>query len=431
MTNHIEVIHLENGLQIWLKEIHTAPIITHWIWYRVGSRNETSGLTGISHWVEHMQFKGTPRFPGNVLDKMIAREGGVWNAFTYMDWTAYFQTMPANAIDIALQLEADRMVNSIYDSQEVESERTVVISELEGGENDPLFRLGREVQKAAFTTHPYRNEVIGELNDLKHIQRDDLYRYYRSMYCPNNALVAVAGDFEIPRMRDRLMELFSPISPGNPPRPAIRLEEKFLGGERRVEIAGPGETTYIEIVYRVPPASQKDFFYLSVLDSLLSGPSSLNMFGGAGISNKTCRLYRALVETELAVGVSGGLQATIDPFLYEITMILRPEQSDEALLRAFDNQIAKIQEEGISQGEIHRAVKQARALFSYSGESISNQGFWLGYANMFDDYDWFVQYVNRLDEVSCEDVQRVAQEYLSKSNRVVGIYRPNKNAESV
>jgi len=430
MANQIEIVHLDNGLQLWLKEIHTSPIITHWVWYRVGSRDETPGLTGISHWVEHMQFKGTKRFPGNILDKLIAREGGIWNAFTYMDWTAYFQTMPSHAIDIALQLEADRMINSLYDPQEVESERTVVISELEGGENDPMFRLGRQVQKAAFSIHPYRNEVIGELDDLRRIQREDLYQYYRSFYCPNNALVTIAGDFKIPQMLERLKELYSPI-----PRrllPEIhRLTESPLAGERRVEINGPGDTTYIELVYRVPPASQKDFFHLSVLDSLLTGPSSLNMFGGAGISNKTSRLYRALVERELAVGVSGGLQATIDPFLYEITIILAPGQSEIELIRAFDEQISKIQEDGAPEEEIRRAVKQARALFTYSGESISNQGFWLGYANMFADYDWFEHYIENLGEVSRADVQRVAREYLVPNNRVLGIYRPEKKGEDI
>ncbi len=187
---------LPNGLTVHLKEIHTAPIISHWIWYRVGSRNEVPGLTGVSHWVEHMQFKGTPTFPASVLDKAISREGGYWNAMTYLDWTAYFETLPADKIDLALRLEADRMVNSVYDTKEVDSERTVIISERESSENDPLFRLGEAVQKAGFDRHAYRYEVIGEKEDLHRIQRDDLVAHYRKYYAPNNALVAVAGDFE-------------------------------------------------------------------------------------------------------------------------------------------------------------------------------------------------------------------------------------------
>ena len=167
---------LANGLTVHLKEIHTAPIISHWVWYRIGSRDESPGITGISHWVEHMQFKGTPTFPPSIFDKAISREGGVWNAFTHLDWTTYYETLPADKIDLALRLEADRMVNSLFDPGEVESERTVILSEREGSENEPLFRLGEAVQTAAFPTHSYGHEVIGSREDLLRIQRDDLYQ---------------------------------------------------------------------------------------------------------------------------------------------------------------------------------------------------------------------------------------------------------------
>jgi len=161
MSSAFLQLTMPNGLKVMLKEIHTAPIISHWVWYRVGSRDELPGITGISHWVEHMQFKGTSRFPGGVLDNIIARNGGIWNAFTHMDWTTYYETIPAEQIDLALDLEADRMGNSCFESEDVESERTVILSELAGNLNEPLYRLGDLVQKAAFKQHPYRNEVIG------------------------------------------------------------------------------------------------------------------------------------------------------------------------------------------------------------------------------------------------------------------------------
>jgi zinc protease len=138
---------LANGLTVHLKEIHTAPIISQWVWYRVGSRNEPAGLTGISHWVEHMQFKGTPNLPAGVLDKAISREGGNWNAMTFLDWTTYYETLPADRIELGLRLEADRMVHSSYPPEEVESERTVVISEREGDENEPMFRWERRCRR--------------------------------------------------------------------------------------------------------------------------------------------------------------------------------------------------------------------------------------------------------------------------------------------
>ncbi len=414
---------LPNGLTIHLKEIHNAPIISHWVWYRVGSRNEVPGLTGISHWVEHMQFKGTPQFPAGVLDKAISREGGYWNAFTYLDWTAYFETMPAEKIDLALRLEADRMVNSVFDPKEVESERSVIISEREGSENEPLFRLGEAVQTAAFDRHSYRHEIIGLKQDLNTIQRDDLYHHYQRNYNPAKAVVAVAGDFDAGAMLARLTELYGGHKKSRPAKFAVR-KEPPLKGERREVVEGPGQTAYVQVAYRSPAAASPDFFTVTVLDSLLTGPTSLNMFGGGGISNKTSRLYRALVERELAVGVSGGLQATIDPFLYDITMTVHPNQTPDAALAALDGEVKRIQDELVTPAEIARAVKQARALFAYGSENITNQAFWLGYAEMFANYDWFVQYVERLETVTPQDVQRIAQSYLSPANRVVGIYLP-------
>lgn len=422
MSNHLTQTTLSNGLKVLLKEIHTAPIISSWVWYRVGSRDEVQGKTGISHWVEHMQFKGTEQFPANILDKAISREGGSWNAFTYIDWTAYLETMPADKIDLALRLESDRMVHSRFDPNEVASERTVIISEREGNENEPMFRLGEAVQQTAFRIHPYHHEVIGDMADLRAITRDDLYNHYRAFYLPNNAIMAVAGDFDTETMLGRIKELFEPISAGSE---AARLarEEPSQNGEVRLSVEGPGETTYVQVCYRFPAASHPDFFPLSVLDSLLAGPSNLNMFSG-GISNKTSRLYRALVDKELVVSVHGGAQATIDPFLYTITMTIHPKRKPEQALAALDREIKRVKEEKVSREEITRAIKQARALFAYGSENITNQGFWLGYSEMFANYDWFQTYLDKLSAVTAKDIQRVANEYFRPQSRVVGTYVP-------
>ena len=420
--NHLTQTTLSNGLKVLLKEIHTAPIISSWLWYRVGSRDEVQGQTGISHWVEHMQFKGTPQFPSNELDKTISREGGSWNAFTYMDWTAYFETMPADKIDIALRLESDRMVNSQFDSNEVTSERTVIISEREGSENEPLFLLGEAIQQTAFRIHPYHHEVIGDMADLTTITREDLYNHYRAFYVPNNAVMAVAGDFDTQIMLERIKELFEPISSGSAPTRLAR-EEPTQKGEVRLSVEGPGSTTYVQACYRFPAASHPDFYPLSVLDSLLAGPSNLNMFSG-GISNKTSRLYRALVDKEYAVSIHGGAQATIDPFLYTFSMTVHPKRKPEETLAALDKEIQLVKEEKVSKEEINRAIKQARALFAYGSENITNQGFWLGYAEMFANYEWFQTYLDKLSAVTAKDIQRVANEYFKPQRRVVGTYIP-------
>jgi len=418
-------LRLSNGLSVLLKEIHNAPIISHWLWYRVGSRNEIAGITGISHWVEHMLFKGTPQFPPAVLDKAISRDGGFWNAFTYLDWTTFFETMPADKIDLALRLESDRILNCLFDPDEVASERTVIISERQGNENEPLFRLGEELQAAAFRVHSYHHEIIGDLADLQTIQRDDLYHHYRTYYVPNNAVLAVAGDFDTQTMLDRITELYEAIPPGDgilwQPR-----SEPAQSGERRIIVEGPGETTFIQVTHRAPAASHPDFFPLTVLDNLLSGPSNLNMFGG-GISNKTSRLYRALVDGEFAVSVYGGLQATIDPFLHTFTLIMRPDRQPEQIISVLEDEIHRLQDTPPPADELARAVKQARAMFAYGSESITNQGFWLGFSEMFDSYDWFLKYLDNLAAITPQDVQRVAQAYMRPQQRVLGIYLPTGN----
>jgi zinc protease len=423
MTKQYREYQLANGLKVLLKEIHTAPLVSSWVWYRVGSKDEITGHTGLSHWCEHMQFKGTPQFPSNVLDRAVSRDGGMWNAFTYFDWTTFFETMPADKIDLGLRIEADRMVNSLFEEKEVASERTVIISEREGSENEPYFLLGEAVQNAAFRVHPYHHEVIGDLADLKIINRDDLFNHYRTFYNPNNAVLSMAGDFKTGDMLARIRDLFEQI-PSSSPVPRLSRPEPATNGEHRLTVEGPGETTYLDISYHAPAANDADFFPVTVLDSLLAGPSSLNMFGGGGLSNKTSRLYRSLVEKELAVAVSGGLTATSDPFLYSVVITVHPKRKPEEVLAAFDSEIERIQNELIPVAEITRAIKQARALFAYGSENITNQAFWLGHAEMFATYEWFLTYLEKLANVSPADLQRTAQKFLRSQNRIVGTYIP-------
>ena len=421
MTNQITQVTLKNGMKVMLKEIHTAPIISSWVWYRVGSRDEPTGKTGISHWTEHMQFKGTKKFPANVLDKSISREGGRWNASTSRDSTRYFETMPADKIDLALRLEADRMKNSIFDEKEVASERTVIISEREGLENEPTFRLSEAIQQTAFHVHPYHHEIIGDMADLRTITRDDLYNHYRQYYVPNNAILTIAGDFQTKSMLKRIEELFAPIPKGKTPPRLIR-PEPDPKGEVRLNVSGPGETTFIQVAYRFPHAAHPDYFPLQVLDSLLGGAS--------GLSYKTSRLYRSLVDKEYAVDVSSWPEATIDPFLYRIIITNHPKRKVETTLAALDAEIQKLQEKRVSKDEITRAVKQARAVFAYGSENITNQAFWMGYAEIFSSYQWFTNHLANLAKVTPQDIQRVAQQYFQPKNRVIGVYTPDNGRKS-
>ncbi|NSW52877.1 MAG: insulinase family protein [Anaerolineae bacterium] len=415
---------LPNGMRVMLKEIHTVPLISHWMWYRVGSRHELPGQTGISHWVEHMQFKGTDLFPAGVLDKAISRDGGFWNAMTYLDWTAYYETLPAEHIELALQLESDRMINSHFDLEEVESERTVIISELEGGKNSPVQRLSEAVQEKCFDLHPYRNEVIGSEQDLRSIQRDDLYQYYRRHYSPNNAVLAIAGDFDTAAMRTLVEQYFADIPPYTFEEHTLPVEAP-LQGAREVDVQGPGDTAYLQVAYRAPRGADRDFFALLLLDSILSGPTSLNLFS-AGITNKTSRLYQRLVRSRQAVSVYGGLSATLDPYLYDVLITLHPQSDFETVLTAFDEEVKRLQDEFVPQEELERAVKQQRAMLAYGNENITNQAFWMGFAEMYASYeDWYGNLIAVLESITPADLRRVARQYLDPEQRVVGRYIPD------
>ena len=428
LNHNFHQTKLKNGLTVMLKEIHTAPVTSTWIWYGIGSRNELPGKTGLSHWVEHMQFKGTGKYTGEDIDNLVSRVGGYSNAFTSSDWTTYFETMPSARLRDVLELEADRMVNSLFNPEDVGSERTVIVSEREGSENYPEFRLDEAVQLRAFRSHPYRNEVLGFKQDLLSITRNDLHQHYRSAYHPANATLCVAGDISPEAVLEDVETLFGAI-PSSQWVPNVPSPENDLIPGDMVEMEGSGEANYLEIAWRCPAASDSDFFAYSILESLLSGPSSLNMFGSGAINNRTSRLYQALVEEDYAASVFGELSASIDPGVFKVFTTVRPDGDPWAVLRIIDDQISRITTHELSQREIERAVKQASALFAYGTDNITNQGFWMGYANSFADYQWFTDYLTRLKAVTPRQVLETARKYLRQDQRVVGVYRAKDNGE--
>jgi zinc protease len=430
MTLPVQKTTLDNGLTVVLKEMHHAPVTSFWIWYRVGSRNEIPGQTGASHWVEHMMFKGSPQFPQGTLDRAVSRLGGRFNAFTWIDFTAYFETMPSDHIDLSLKLESDRMVNAFMDEEAVNSERTVILSERHMYENQPMFLLHEELTAAAFRVHPYHHEIIGDEVDLLTMTREDLADYYRRHYAPNNAVVVVAGDFQHDEMLRQIEAYFGDI-PAGEPAAEVQRQEPPQRGERRVTVTGPGDTAYLVHAYRAPSATDPDFYPLVLLNAAFAGGSSLGFFAGAG-SNKSSRLYKALVASNLAAGVSGSMTPTIDPFLYRISAVARPGRSLEEIEAALDATIARLQEEPITQAELDKALKRARAQFVMAGESVTGQGQMIGMSELVaDDFNWFENTLEQLGAVTLDDVERVRRDYLRPEKRTVGWYVPAGNGAPV
>jgi zinc protease len=416
---------LPNGIVILTKEMHSAPVVSFWVWYRVGGRNEHVGITGVSHWVEHMMFKGTPTMGKGQMDRMVAENGGTFNAFTSYDWTAYFETLPADRLDLAIRIESDRMVNSLFDPDEVASERTVIISEREGSENEPDRLLGEEVLASAFKVHPYGNGIIGWKSDLRTMTREDLYGHYKTYYAPNNATIVVVGDFNTPDILKKLEESFGQYQPSEDV-PLVRAFEPQQKGERRATVEHPGATAQIEIVYHTPSAQHPDVYPLMVADALLSGAKPMG-FGGAGLG-RSARLYRALVATQIAAGAGSYFSLSKDPYLFALSATAYPSDDPRASLRrieeALQEQVKRLQEEEIPREELEKAVRQSRAQFIYSSDSVSSQAYMLGFLESIFTADAYDVALDNLAAVTPDDVRRVAREYLTEQNRTVGWFIP-------
>jgi zinc protease len=416
---------LANGLTVLVREIASAPLVSVWCWYRVGSRDETPGLTGASHWVEHMNFKGTTRIPGDQMKSLVERVGGMWNGYTWIDQTAYVETAGCAALDQMLFLEAERMASGLYDPAECESERTVIISELQGGENDPDQLLDDEVTATAFHAHPYRHPTLGWVEDLRAMTRDDLYDHYRHFYVPNNATLVVVGRVDADDVFRLVEKYFGRIDPGPEPR-RPRVTEPAQASERRVLLERPGTTSYLKAVYHAPAASEPDFFPLLVLDAVLTGPKGLNLWSGfrGALPQRRSRLYTGLVEGGLASSVAGTLLPTIDPFLYTLSYTATDGVPLEALEHAAHAAIDRLRTEGVGPGEVARAQRQLRARLAFENDSVTNLAHQLGYFETVAGPGYFDRLQAYIDAVTPDQVSDVAWRRLGPATRTVGWYRP-------
>src|SRR3954447_24191768 len=421
MTNVIAHT-LPNNMLVLTREVHSAPVASCCVWYRVGSRNETPGTTGISHWVEHMLFKGTPNIPKGEMDRLIARNGGTFNGFTSSDYTAYFETLPADRIELGLRIESDRMVNSLFDADEIESERSVIISEREGHENDPEWWLSEAMMAATFQFHPYRNEVIGWKSDLRAITRDQLFAHYQTYYMPNNALLVLVGDFQTDAIMQQVEQHFAGL-PSGPQLPPFYAEEPEQQGERRATIRRHGPAQYVQISYHTPECRHADFAPLVLLDAVLSGAKALG-FGGGAQTNRSARIYRALVETQIAAYAGSGYRPARDPYLFDLDATVQEGHSAAEVEVALLQEVEKIQQDGVDHAEMSKVIKQARALMAYSSESVTQQGLRLGMWEVLDSYKRLDTLIDSLSAVTAGDIQRVAQTYLVERDRTVGHFIP-------
>lgn len=409
---------LKNGLKVLVIEDHKAPLATFQIWYKVGSKDERVGKTGISHFLEHMMFKGTPKYGSKEFSNIIQRNGGIDNAHTTKDYTMYHQTLPSDRIDLSIKLEADRMINLLLDPKEVSAERNVVMEERRmRSEDNPQNSLYEEVVATAFKAHPYQWPVIGWMSDIVSIEKKDLYEYYKTYYSPNNAFIIVSGDVNSEEVITKIKREFENIPAKELPERTKSVEPQ-QAGEKRVYLKKEAELPYILIAYHVPTLQHEDSFALDVLSAILSG-------------GKSARLYKSIVhEKRLALDVFTDYRFHKDPFLFIFGGTAAPQKGIEDLEDEIYEQIEKIKTEMPSEREIQRAKNQIEAFFIFAQDSSYSRALYTGIFEILGDWRLMDKYIEGIRNVRPEDVQAVAKKYLISDNKTVGILVPVKEMRS-
>ena len=416
---------LDNGLKVIVEEEHTAPLASVWCWYKVGSKDESPGLTGVSHWVEHMNFKGSTNIPRDQVKGIIEQFGGAWNGYTWIDQTTYLETASRDALDRMLFIEAERMANCLYHPDDCESERTVIISELQGGENDPDQLLDQELTATAFKAHPYGHPTIGWLSDLERMTRDDLYGYYRRHYIPNNATLVIVGDVDTDDAVKRAERQFGSIPSGAVPT-RLKTIEPEQTGERRVTIRKPGTAAYLRVGYHAPGAADPRFAPLVVLDAVLTGAKGVNLwtsFRGPAPQRRS-RLYQALVDRGLASAVAGQMLPTEQPFLYSVSATATEGVPLGAVEAAVVEELDRVRRDGVTPEELSRAKAQLRARLVFDSDSVTNVAHQIGYFETIGGVDLFTALPASIAQVTLDRVAEAARAVLVESNRTVGWFDP-------
>jgi zinc protease len=430
-TGDVEEHILPNGLRVLLKEIHTTPIVSVWSWYNVGSRNESPGITGLAHLLEHMNFKGTEGISREEMVGLIDALGGYYNGYTWYDQTAYFETLPSPGLDLALKLEAERMWKSLLDPEELEKERTVVISEFRGSESNPQEVLDIDVAAAAYKAHPYGWPTIGWLSDLETATSNDLVEFYSTYYIPNNATLVVVGDFETEKIIENIKEYFQDIPVGPTP-PGLRTQEPEQMGERRLIVRKKGPASYLEVAYHAPAVRDDDFIPLLVLDAVLAGAESVNFWNFYWLeeASRSSRLYRSLIDKGLASTAGVCFIPTKYPGLFNITATLMEGVSQDLLETALLGEIEKIQEELLEKDELQKAKNQLLARYVYENDSVTEWGHQLGFFATIHQYEYLLDFPEMLKNVTSKDVTEVARKYLVPDNRTIGWFIPEGETQT-
>ncbi len=415
---HEEV--LPNGLKVFAIKEPNAPLAVFQIWYHAGSTNEQVGKTGLSHLLEHMMFKGTAKYGPKTFSRMIKRAGGIDNAGTSKDFAYYYQKLAPDRLYLSIELESDRMRNLVMDTEQTLSERDVVMEERRMRyEDDPQGLVYEEVVATAFKNHPYRWPVIGWMEDLKTITRNDLWEYYSTHYVPNNAFIVVAGDIDVASIMTKIKKEFSNV-PKGPEIESLKIEEPVQRGEKRVFVRKEAELPYVLSAYKVPNVLHEDSYALEVLSSVLS-------------DGKSSRMYRSLIdEQQIALSAGAGYSSFQKyPYLFYLYGTALPSKTIDDVETALYEEVEKIKKEAPTEREVQKAKNQIEADYIMNQDSIFFQAMMLAEFELIGDWRLKHTYLEGIRGVQPEDVKRVANKYLVVDERTVGILIPIKNTKKI
>ncbi|MEW6571814.1 MAG: pitrilysin family protein [Nitrospirota bacterium] len=410
---------LKNGLKVIIVEEHKAPVATFQVWYRVGSKDEPAGKSGMSHLLEHMMFKGTAEYGPSEFSKIVQKNGGTDNAYTTKDYTTYFEIFSSERVMLSLDLEKDRMQNLTLDPKETFSERNVVMEERRlNYEDDPESSLFEEVVAMAFKSHPYQRPVIGWMSDLRSIDREDLYDYYKTYYSPANAVIVVAGDVNPAEMIEKIRTSFGVIPPG-PSKNRITTAESEQRGERRLLHKKEAKLPHVIAAFHTPSFPHEDSYALEVLSLIFS-------------NGKSSRLYRSLVyEKKLSLDASAYYDSlNKDPYLFFFSSTSAPGRDIKDVEEAIYAEIERLKKAPPSEEEVQKAKNQIESSFIMDQDSIFMQAMKYGTFEMLGDWRLIDSYLEGIKKVTPADVARVVRKYLKEDNRTVGILLPTDERQA-
>ncbi|PYM77520.1 MAG: insulinase family protein [Candidatus Rokuibacteriota bacterium] len=404
---------LDNGLRVLLLEDHRSPIVSFQVWYRVGSRDEHRGATGIAHFLEHLMFKGTPARGPKQFARLVEENGGQDNAFTSQDVTSYFVDIAADKIDLVIELEADRMQNLLLDPKEINAEREVVIEERRTRtEDDPSGFLGEEVGSIAFKAHPYGSPIIGWMEDIKRITPAEIRAFYKTYYVPNNAIVVAVGDFRAPAVLEKIQKTFGRIPRAQTPPPVLAVEPT-QNGERRVIVKKEAELPVVYMAWHVPNHRANDAPALEVLSTILSG-------------GRASRLYRDLVyQRQLALEAGGDYSYfALDPNLFWFWATPMPGQTSETLEAELAKHMERLKTEPVTDEELARAKNQIESAFVFQEDSVHRRAALLARFELIGGYAQTDSFMTKIRAVTAADLTRVAGAWFAPERRSVGVLLP-------